>query len=199
MPNNHAHTLTRGPTGARSLCIIAVVTAAASVYSVALVAQQFVSLPPAYAKAAATASTTASTSSGWDLEPRWWPGEVHQVTMRAPVAADSEFTFAKGYASRVAARQQAAAAAQLAANEAPAESPSARPAITVHKTATPARVAGAPSPHRVSVARIDAPVDQPARLDFSTRALAFGEERPSRRGFPEPQGGPFAVLFGNLF
>lgn len=196
MPNNHASTLTRGPTGARSLCIIAAVTAAASVYSVALVAQQFVSLPPAYAKAAATASTTASS---WDLEPRWWPGEVQQVTMRASTAPDSDLTFAKGYASRVAARQQAAAAAQLAANEAPAESPSARPAITVHKTATPARVAGAPSPHRVSAARIDAPVDQPARLDFSTRALAFGEERPSRRGFAEPQGGPFAALFGNLF
>jgi hypothetical protein len=113
--------------------------------------------------------------------------------------ADSDLTFAKGYAQRVAARQQAAQAAEaakLAASEPSAESAPVRSAAVMRKTVTPARTAAVPTVRRPSVARIDAPVDQPDRLDFETHALAFGEQRP--HGFTQPQGSPFS-FFGNLF
>ena len=104
----------------------------------------------------------------------------------------TDLTFAKGYPLRVAARQ-AALAARLAGRGPSSESQFGRSAIVVRNATTVARTDGAPN-----LRRVPALVDRPGPLDSGSHALAFGEQRPSRRAFAEPQGGPFASLFGNL-
>jgi hypothetical protein len=193
--NNYAYTLTPGgPTGARSFCMIAAAIAAVCVVSSAVVMRELVGPQPASA-------TTAAAVRTWDLEPRWWPGEIRQVTRPASSVPDSDLTFAKGYQLRLAARQAAssASAARLAATGPSVESQFGRSAVVVRKATTFARTDGAPNPRRVSAAHIDAPVYQPGRPDVGNHALAYGEQQPSQRGIAEARGGPFGHLFGNLY
>jgi len=207
---NHAYSLTSGRgAGARSFSVIAATIAAVCLLSGTPVMRELVGSPPARA-------TTAVTAPAWDLQPRWWPGEVRpaavrsaevkpaeaqpgegrQVSRQASTLPDSDLTFTKGYSLRLAARQ-ATLAPRPAASEPASETQSWRAAIVVRK-ATFARADLAPSQRRVSAAQLDARVDRPAPADFGSRALAFGEQRPSQRGFAEPQGGAFANLFANF-
>jgi hypothetical protein len=190
--NRYAFTLTPGgPTGARSFCMIAAAIVAVCVVSSTLVMRELVGSQPASA-------TTAAALRTWDLEPRWWRGEIRQVTRPASTVPDSDLTFAKGYPLRLAARQ-AASAVRLAATGPSAESEFGRSAVVVRKATTFARTDKAPDPRRVSAAHIEAPVHQPDRIDVGNHALAYGEQRPSQRGFAEARGGPFGHLFGNLY
>jgi hypothetical protein len=182
--NNYAFSLTPGgPSGARSLSLIAAAIAAVCVVSGMLVMQEVVGASPARANTAATALTS-------DFQSRWWPGEVRQVNLRGSIEPDNELTFAKGYAQRVAARQ-AAAAARIAASGPAAESQFGRSAMVVRKPTTLARADGAQP--GVPAGRSDALADR--RLDFGSHALAFGEQRP--RGFAGS--GLFGSLFGNVY
>ena len=197
--HNHAYTLTSGgPTGARSFAIVAAAIAAVCLLSSVPVMRELVGSPPARATTAA-AATSAATTLTWDLQSRWWPGEVQHVTRQASTVADrqpsavpeSDLTFAKGYSLRLAARQ--AASATRPASGPSSESQFGRSAIVVRNATTVARADGAPN-----LRRVPALVDRPGPLDSGSHALAFGEQRPSPRAFAEPQGGPFASLFGNL-
>jgi hypothetical protein len=197
--HNHAYALTHGgPTGARSFAIVAAAIAAVCLLSSVPVMRELVGSPPARATTAA-AATSAATTLTWDLQSRWWP-EVQHVTRQASTVPDrqpsavpeSDLTFAKGYSLRLAARQAASATRPVASGPS-SESQFGRSAIVVRNATTVARTDGAPNLRRVS-----ALVDRPGPLDSGGHALAFGEQRPSRRAFAEPQGGPFASLFGNL-
>jgi hypothetical protein len=196
--NSYAFTLTPGgPTGARSFCMIAAAIAAVCVVSSTVVMRELVGSQLASA-------TTAATVRTWDLEPRWWPGEIRQVIRPASTVPDSDLTFAKGYQLRLSARQAASAASaasatRLAASGPLAESQFGRSAVVVRKATTFARTDKAPEPRHVSAAHIEAPVYQRDRLDVGNHALAYGEQRPSQRGFAEARGGPFGNLFGNLY
>jgi hypothetical protein len=188
---HYAYTLTPGgPTGARSTTFIGAAIVAVCILSSTLVMRELAGAQPEPA-------ATAAISRTWDLQPRWWPYELRQVTRPAPPAPENDLTFSKGYAQRVAARQ-VALAAQFATNAPPADSRSVHTAMLVHKASKVARADEAPNLLRVSTARIDGPGERSAQLDFGTHALAFGEQRPSQHGFAEPQGGPFGSLFGNL-
>ena len=190
--NTYAFTLTPGgPTGARAFCMIAAAITAVCVLSSTLVMRELVGSQPARA-------TTAATAPAWDLEPRWWRGEIRQVNRPASTAPESDLTFAKGYPLRVAARQ-AASAARLAVTGPAAESQFGRSAVVVRKATTFARADGAPNPRRVSATHFDALADRPGRPDLGSHALAYGEQGPSQRGFAEARGGPFGNLFGNLY
>ena len=197
--HNHAYALTSGgPTGARSFAIVAAAIAAVCLLSSVPVMRELVGSPPGRAMTAATA-TTAATALTWDLQSRWWP-EVQHVTRQASTVPDrqpsavpeSDLTFAKGYSLRLAARQAASATQPVSGPS--SESQFGRSAIVVRKAITVARIDGAPNLRRVS-----ALVDRPGPLDSGGHALAFGEQRPSQRAFAEPQGGPFASLFGNRY
>jgi hypothetical protein len=197
--HNHAYTLTSGgPTGARSFAIVAAAIAAVCLLSSVPVMRELVGSPPGRAMTAATA-TTAATALTWDLQSRWWPGEVQHVTRQASTVAnrqpsavpESDLTFAKGYSLRLAARQAASATRPVSGPS--SESQFGRSAIVVRNATTVARADGAPN-----LRRVPALVDRPGPLDSGSHALAFGEQRPSPRAFAEPQGGPFASLFGNL-
>src|ERR1700704_5657230 len=192
--HTYAYTLTPGgPTGARSFAIIAVAIMAVGGLSSVPVMRELVGSAPAR-------PTTAATAPTWDFQSRWWPGEVKHVTRptltvpdRQPSAVpESDLTFAKGYSLRLAARQAASATRPVASGPS-SESQFGRSAIVVRNATTVARTDGAPNLRRVS-----ALVDRPGPLDSGGHALAFGEQRPSPRAFAEPQGGPFASLFGNL-
>ena len=193
--HNHAYTLTSGgPTGARSFAIVAAAIAAVCLLSSVPVMRELVGSPPARATTAAAATTLT-----WDLQSRWWP-EVQHVTRQASTVPDrqpttvpeSDLTFAKGYSLRLAARQAASATRPVASGPS-SESQFGRSAIVVRNATTVARTDGAPN-----LRRVPALVDRPGPLDSGSHALAFGEQRPSPRAFAEPQGGPFASLFGNL-
>jgi hypothetical protein len=181
-----------GPSGARSATIIGAAIVAVCVLSSTLVMRELVGAPPERATAAA-ATATAPT---WDLQPRWWPGELRQIIRQAPTAPENDLTFANGYAQRVAARQ---ATARLAAIEPPAEIRSARAAVVAHKAVAVAHSDGAPNLLNVSIARIDPLDDRPGQPDFGSHVLAFGEQRAGQRGFPEPRSAPPGGLFGNLY
>jgi hypothetical protein len=198
----HAYSLTSGgPTGARSFSIAAATIAAICALSATPVMRELVGSPPLrelVGSPPATAKTAASAPT-WDFQSRWWSGEVRQVTQptqQVSTAPESDLTFTKGYQLRLAARQ-AASAAQPAAGGPSSESQFGRSAIVVRR-ATVARADLAPNLRRVSAAQIDAFVDRPRSADFGNHALAFGEQRPSQRGFGEPQGGPFGNLFANF-
>src|ERR1700681_4239736 len=197
--HNHAYTLTSGgPTGARSFAIVAAAIAAVCLLSSVPVMRELVGSPPARATTAA-AATSAATTLTWDLQSRWWP-EVQHVTRQASTVPDrqpstvpeSDLTFAKGYSLRLAARQAASATRPVASGPS-SESQFGRSAIIVRNATTVARTDGAPN-----LRHVPAHVDRPGPLDSGSHALAFGEQRPSPRAFAEPQGGPFASLFGNL-
>jgi hypothetical protein len=197
--HTYAYTLTPGgPTGARSFAIIAVAIMAVGVLSSVPVMRELVGSAPARATTAVTAPT-AATAPTWDFQSRWWPGEVKHVTRptltvpdRQPSAVpESDLTFAKGYSLRLAARQAASATRPVSGPS--SESQFGRSAIVVRNATTVARADGAPN-----LRRVPALVDRPGPLDSGSHALAFGEQRPSPRAFAEPQGGPFASLFGNL-
>jgi hypothetical protein len=199
--NTYAYTLTpSGPTGARSFAIIAAAIAAVCVLSSVPVMRELVGSPPARATTAVT-RTAAAAALTWDFQSRWWPGEVQHVTRQASTVQDrqpsavpeSDLTFAKGYSLRLAARQ-AASATGPAASGPSSESQFGRSAIVVRSATTVARTDGAPNLRRVS-----ALVDRPGALESGSHALAFGEQRPGQRAFAEPQGGPFAGLFGNRY
>ncbi len=183
-----AYSLTSGrPTGARSFSVVAAAIAVVCVASSIPVMQQLMGSPAARASAATTAPT-------WDLQARWWPGVVPPASRQASIAPEDDLTFTKGYTLRVAARQ-AASAARLAASGPASESQFGRSAMAVRNAATFARADGAPTLRRVAAAHIDTRDDRPG---FGSHALAFGEQRPSQRGFAKSQGGLFANLFGNL-
>jgi len=207
---NHAYSLTSGrAAGVRSFSVIAATIAAVCLLSGTPVVRELVGSPPARA-------TTAATARTWDLQPRWWPGEVRSAAVRSaevkPAEAqpgearqlsrqtstvpDSDLTFTKGYSLRLAARQ-ATSAPRLAASEPASETQSGRAAVVVRKV-TFARTDLTPGQRRVSTAQFDARVDRPAPADLGGHALAFGEQRPSPRGFVEPPGGPFGNLFANF-
>src|SRR4030081_3431763 len=196
--HNHAYALTSGgPTGARSFAIVAAAIAAVCLLSSVPVMRELVGSPPARATTAA-AATSAATTLTWDFQSRWWP-EVQHVTRQASTVPDrqpsavpeSDLTFAKGYSLRLAARQAASATRPVGGPS--LESQFGRSAIVVRNATTVARADGAPN-----LRRVPALVDRPGPLDSGGHALAFGGQRPSRRAFAEPQGGPFASLFGNL-
>ena len=195
--HNHAYALTSGgPTGARSFAIVAAAIAAVCLLSSVPVMRELVGSPPGRATIAA-AATTAATTLTWDLQSRWWP-EVQHVTRQASTVPDrqpsavpeSDLTFAKGYSLRLAARR--AASATRPASGPSSESQFGRSAV-VRNATTVARTDGAPN-----LRRVPALIDRPGPLDSGSHALAFGEQHPSPRAFAEPQGGPFASLFGNL-
>jgi hypothetical protein len=198
--HNHAYSLTSGgPAGARSFAIVAAAIAAVCVLSSVPVMRQLVGSPPARATTA-VAATSAATALTWDLQSRWWPSEVQHVNRQASTVPDrqpstvpeSDLTFAKGYSLRLAARQAASATRPVASGPS-SESQFGRSAIIVRNATTVARTDGAPN-----LRHVPALVDRPGPLDSGSHALAFGEQRPSPRAFAEPQGGPFASLFGNL-
>jgi hypothetical protein len=169
--------------GARSFSTIFAAIAAVCVVSGALVMGEQASTPSARAATAAAPAT-------WNLESRWWSGDVRPVS-RPATAPDSDLTFTKGYQLRLAARQASAAQApaRLAAALPPSETQFGRPA---RKPTVVARVDGA---SLRTAPRSDAMADRPTRFDASTEAtLAFGEQRPA---FPA-QGGLFPNIFGIL-
>jgi hypothetical protein len=191
--HTYAYTLTPGgPTGARSFAIIAAAIMAVGVLSSVPVMRELVGSAPARA-------TTAVTALASDFQSRWWPGETQRVTRQASTmperqpstVPESDLTFAKGYSLRLAARQAASATRPVSGPS--SESQFGRSAIVVRNATTVARADGAPN-----LRRVPALVDRPGPLDSGSHALAFGEQRPSPRAFAEPQGGPFASLFGNL-
>jgi hypothetical protein len=197
--HTYAYTLTPGgPTGARSFAIIAAAIMAVGVLSSVPVMRELVGSAPARATTAVTAPT-AATAPTWDFQSRWWPGETQRVTRQASTmperqpstVPESDLTFAKGYSLRLAARQAASATRPVSGPS--SESQFGRSAIVVRNATTVARADGAPN-----LRRVPALVDRPGPLDSGSHALAFGEQRPSPRAFAEPQGGPFASLFGNL-
>jgi hypothetical protein len=205
---DHAYILTSGgPVGARSFCIVAAAIAAICVLSATPVMRQLVGSP----SASATTATTAATEPTWDFQSRWWSGEVKQVTQlteltrqaatvpgrQASTVPESDLTFTKGYSLRLAARQTAFAT-RPAASGPSSESQFGRSAIVVRTAGTVVRVNGAPSQRRVAATHTDALVDRPDAPDVGSHALAFGEQRPSQRGFADSPGGPFRNLFGNL-
>jgi hypothetical protein len=201
--HTYAYTLKpSGPTGARSFAIIAAAIMAVGVLSSVPVMRELVGSVPARA-------TTAVTALASDFQSRWWPGETQQVTRQAstvpnrqpstvpnrpaPTVPESDLTFAKGYSLRLAARQAASATGPVASGPS-SESQFGRSAIVVRNATTVARTDGAPN-----LRRVPALVDRPGPLDSGSHALAFGEQRPSPRGSAQPQGGPFASLFGNPY
>jgi hypothetical protein len=201
---DHAYILTPGgPAGARSFCIVVAAIAAICVLSATPVIRQLAGSPPSRElvdSPPATAKTAASAPT-WDFQSRWWSGEVRQVTpltRQSATVAEEDLTFTKGYQLRLAARQ-AASAARPAASGPSSESQFGRSAMVVRTAGTFARIDGAPSLRRVVVAHTDALVDRPGAPDIGSHALAFGEQRPSQRGFADSQGGPFRNLFGNLY
>jgi hypothetical protein len=186
-----AYILTSGrPTGARSYSVVAAAIAVVCVACSMPVMQQLMGSQVARANA-------PTTARAWDLQPRWWPGVVPQAGRQASIAPDDDLTFTKGYTLRVAARQ-AASAARVAASAPASESQFGRSAVVVRNAAAFARADGAPTLRRVAAARIDARDDRTGPLGSGSHALAFGEQRPSQRGFAESQSGLFASLFGNL-
>jgi hypothetical protein len=189
-----------GPARARSFSIVAAAIAAICVLSATPVMRQLVGSPPASA-------TTAATAPTWDFQSRWWSGEVRQVTQltqqsatvpgrQASTVPENDLTFTKGYSLRLAARQAALAARPSGPSS---ESKFGRAAIVARTAGTFARVDGAPSLRRVAATHTDALVDRPGAPDIGSHALAFGEQRPSQRGFADSQDGPFRNLFGNLY
>jgi hypothetical protein len=181
----------RGARRARSFATACAAIAAVCVLSSAVVMHELVGAAPARATPATIARTTAQT---WDLEPRWWPGPIRQVTRPAPTVPDSDLTFAKGYAQRVAARQ-AVLAARVAPSEPAAESQAGRTAIVRKATAiaSTAPSTDAASSRRTPAPRIDMASDRVGHYDLGNRALAFDAPRPSRHG------DFFGNLFGNLY
>ena len=202
----YAFTLTPGGgrSRTRSLAIACAAIVGVCALSSAVVMRELVGAPIARAASVAPASTARTLASGtlaastlasstWALEPRWWPGELRQVTQplarQASTRTDNELTFANGYAQRVAARQAAAAAARVAVtDQPPADSQSGRAMPPVRKASTIAHNDAPPVIRRV--------FDQPERYDVPSRALAFDDDR-RHRGF---NGSWFGNLFGsNLY
>ncbi len=167
--------------GARSSLTIGTVIAALAavcIFSVALVGSELVGTPSARATTPAPRAALA-----WQLEPRWWPGEVQQARRRA--ATEPDFTFSKGYAQRVAARE-AALAARLATIGPPVGTQFGRSAVVVRKVASVARTER-PQDLRLAARSSDMTRERTSEADVRTEALAFGEPQPRPR------------LFGNLF
>lgn len=171
----------RSSSGARSSLAFGAVFAIAAIgiFSGTLVGSELIGAPSAHAKTPALA---------WELEARWWPGEVPQAAQPAPARTEADLTFSKGYAQRVAARQ-AAQAARLA-SLAPTETQLGRPAVIAPKASAVARGDNPQEPRRAMVTSSDITVHRDG-LDFRTEALAFGE--------PQPRGAAPQNLFGNLF
>lgn len=205
------------PTGMRSCSPLYATVAAVAIFSGTLVMLQLSGPPAARATTAAApiAATSLTTARTWDLEPRWWPGNpqpvrsgsVQRLERPSPTApstartmvAESDLTFTKGYALRLAARR-AAAAERIAATVPSAEGKAGRQIarsipIARHASATP-RTAAAPPPRSLApVARIDAGVE-PASPDVGSQTLAFDEPHPDQGVFPQP--GLFPNIFGTL-
>ena len=210
---DHAYILTPGgPAGVRSFSIIAAAIAAICVLSATPVMRQLVGSPPSRELVGSppASAKTAVTAPTWDFQSRWWSGEVRQVSRlteltqqaatvparQASTVPESDLTFTKGYSLRLAARQ----ATLVARPSGPSSESKFGRAATVARTAgTFARIDGAPSLRRVAATRTDALVDRPGAPDIGSHALAFGEQRPSQRGFADSQGGPFRSLFGNMY
>src|SRR5215472_9809032 len=203
------------PRRSRSSSAAFAAVAAVGIISGTLVTLQLSGPPAAGAATVAAApiqtTQTAKTSDlktsdpkTWDLEPRWWGGETRRAEQPAApstassatpsttpartVAAtvpESELTFTKGYALRLAARK---AAGQVAEGKTGA----ARPAI-VARTA-PARTASAPR-SLTAPTRVEPAIEPPAASDTGSQALAFD----APRGFGTPHAAVFPNLFGRLY
>src|SRR3954454_7603471 len=177
---------TTGPTGVRSVAIIAAAIVAVGILSSVPVMRELVGSAPARATTAVTA-TTAAAAPASDFQSRWWADETQQATRlastmpekQASTVPESDLTFTKGYSLRLAARQAASATGPAS------ESQFGRSAVVVRTAGTFTRSGAAPNPRRVAAAYTDALVDAPIPSDVGTHALAFGEQRPSQHGSAE--------------
>jgi hypothetical protein len=199
----------RGTHKARSFAIAGAAIAAVCVLSSTVVMRELIGaapaqatiaqVPPATVTPTPAAVTPVISAQTWALEPRWWPGTIRQAGLPAPTVLDSDLTFAKGYAQRVAARQ-AVLTAHVASSEPASESLAGRKAI-VHKPTMVASTAlnsntntntNTATAHRAPAPRVDTASDRAGRYDLGGRTLAYDEPRPSRHGEL------FGSLFGNL-
>jgi hypothetical protein len=202
-------------TSGRSSAIYAAV-AAIGIISGTVVTLQLSAPPSAGAATVAAAplapitQTVQTAAKGWDLEPRWWGGETRHVAQPAapsttptpsPAPAhtaevpESELTFTKGYALRLAARQAAGQVEQVAELVSAAEGKAgvAHPAVVARNIAAPIRAAAAPAPRSLAPTPVAAPIE-PAP-DAGSQTLAFDEPR----GFGAPHAAVFPNLFGRLY
>src|SRR5262245_9699683 len=106
--SNHSFTFAPGaPTGARSSSALCAAVAAVAILSGTVVMLQLSGPPSAGATPVADGpvAPVAPTAKTWDLEPRWWSGNVQRVEQPAVpstaptriAVAESDLTFAKGY------------------------------------------------------------------------------------------------------
>jgi hypothetical protein len=162
-----------------------VAIAAVCVFGVSLVTREEVGTPSARARVAMPAPTRI-----WQLEARWWTGDIPQVRLQAATNSNTALTFAKGYQLRLAARQGVAASQVASSAETQLPNAAHKPTAVAHAEAVPL-----PKPRRVAVARID----PPTRVDYRAQTnLAFGEQRPSPSTFFASPSNPFASLFGRV-
>ena len=110
---------------------------------------------------------------------------------------ESELTFTKGYALRLAARQATGQVDQVADLPPAAEGKSgiARPAFVARNVVAPVRAAAAPAPRSLAPTPVAAPIEPPAASDVGSQPLAFDEPR----GFATPHAAVFPNLFGRLY
>jgi hypothetical protein len=207
---NHSFTFASSASTSRASSAIYAAVAAVGIISGTLVTLQLAAPPSAAAitVAAAPVAPITQTAKGWDLEQRWWGGETHSraaqpapaATPAAPSATparaaaaevpESELTFTKGYALRLAARHAAGQVDQVAdlAPAAEGKSGVARPAVVARNVVAPVRAAVAPAPRSLAPTPVAAPIESPAS-DAGSQTLAFDE----------PRGTPHAAVFPNLF
>ncbi|HUI95857.1 MAG TPA: hypothetical protein VLX44_08910 [Xanthobacteraceae bacterium] len=217
---NHSFALAPAASTPRSSSAIYAAVAAVGIISGTLVTLQLSVPPSAGATTVAAAplapiTQTVQSAKTWDLEARWWGGETHvaqpapaatQATIPAAAAAtpahadvpESELTFTKGYALRLAARQAAGQVEQVAELAPAAEGKAgvAHPAVVARNTAAPVRTATAPASRSLAAPTpVAAPIDPPAAADAGSQTLAFDEPR----GFATPPAAVFPNLFGRLY
>jgi hypothetical protein len=210
---NHSFTFASSASTSRASSAICAAVAAVGIISGTLVTLQLAAPPSAAAitVAAAPVAPITQTAKGWDLEPRWWGGETHsRAAQPAPAATpsatparsaaaevpESELTFTKGYALRLAARHAAGQVDQVAdlAPAAEGKSGIARPAVVARNVVAPVRAAAAPAPRSLAPTPVAAPIESPAS-DAGSQTLAFDEPR----GFGTPHAAVFPNLFGRLY
>jgi len=209
-------------TSGRASSAIYAAIAAVGIISGTLVTLQLTAQPSAGATTVAAApiapitQSIKTSSKAWDLEPRWWGGETHvaqpaPAASQAPIPAapaatpartaaadvpESELTFTKGYALRLAARQAAGQVTDQVAELAPAaegKAGTARPAVVARNVTAPVRPAA--TPRSLAPTPVAAPIEPPAATDAGSQALAFDEPR----GFGAPHAAVFPNLFGRLY
>jgi hypothetical protein len=202
-------------TRSRSSSAACAAVAAVGIISGALVTLQLSSPPAASAPTVAAAPIVqiTPTAKTWDLEPRWWGGDERRVEQVAPAApattpsampartaaadvpavAESDLTFAKGYALRLAARQATGQVAAIAPST-EGKTGAARPTVVARNTTAPARIVAAPTTRALAPPLSLAPSVEPAPANAGGQTLAFDEPR----GFGAPHGGLFPNLFGTL-